>query len=61
LHEISQITFINKLIVTLSLLELRFPVIADIITADGSPLENIDEPLKDGLRYERRQGLQGLK
>jgi hypothetical protein len=32
--------------VTLSLLELRFPVIADIITADGSPLENIDEPLK---------------
>jgi|TARA_B110000438_G_C15719731_1_gene609238 hypothetical protein len=35
--------------VTLSLLELRFPVIADIIMADGSPLENIDKPLNVGF------------
>jgi len=35
--------------VTFSLLDLRFPVIADLITADGSPLKNIDELLNVGF------------
>jgi len=49
LYGIFQITFINKLIVIFSLLDLRFPVIADLITADGSPLKNIDELLNVGF------------